>query len=369
MNRIYYSIIFCLLLSACGKEDSLTPTNAQDNYFMVSSEDPAEDAELRRNFYKETGSHLLFTDTLRHEQRGFYANGTPRWYTETIDFGYSLTGNNSATWQWTQLSTLEEKKTAAGIVEDYILPHLGQALRPYSFLLVNNFQQWNSRYEEWQTLTFYNGYRCLVVNTGNLLESEDKETASMTILESMLKSKLEDADETVLKPFKSLAQKYYDAYWGDGYGEFYEDFQDRKQEYYELDDALYYAENDVYDAEDAFYDAEERYENGEITEEELAEYEQALNEAQEELDRINEEYDEFMENYRPYLKRIANECGFIWYSDYGYIRSEKYDLTDYTNVILYTEEQEFMDTYRDYPLVREKYTALKKIILDMGFVF
>lgn len=367
MKRIHYLMMFVLLLSACSKEDELTPTGAQDDYFTVPSGATAEDAELRRSFHQETGVHLLFTDTIRHEQRGFYADGTPRWYTETIDLGYSLTGNSGGRWQLTQLHDLQDKKTAARVVEEYILPHLGQAVRPYSFLLVDNLEQWNSRNQEWRTITFYNSYRCLAINTGSLLDSDDKEASSLQILKSMLNSKLENADATVLKPFKSLAQKYYDAYWG--YAEFYEDFEDQQSQYYELDDAVYYAKGDYYDAEDAYNAAEEAFDNGEISEEELAAYEATLLQAEEELNRLQDKYDEFMADYRPYLKRIANECGFIWFNNYGSIRMEEYDMTDYVSAIFNTEEDEFMETYREYPLVREKYTVLKKIIQDMGFVF
>lgn len=136
MNKIYYFLFLSLLLGACTKEDALEPTGANDDYFTVPATATDPESVMRREFYEETGVHLLFNDTLRHEQRGTFEDGNPRWYTETVDLGYSMTSFDDAP-ALTYLQTKQEKEKAVEFVSKYILPHLGQAVRPYSFLMVN----------------------------------------------------------------------------------------------------------------------------------------------------------------------------------------------------------------------------------------
>ncbi|MDE7074137.1 MAG: hypothetical protein K2O69_03685, partial [Odoribacter sp.] len=89
MKKIYIALLFLAGLSACTKEDDLTPSGARDDYFTVSPDATDPESVLRREFYNSTGVHLLFNDTIRHEQDGTYADGTPYYVTETIDLGYS----------------------------------------------------------------------------------------------------------------------------------------------------------------------------------------------------------------------------------------------------------------------------------------
>ena len=109
MNKIYYFLFLSLLLGACTKEDALEPTGANDDYFTVPATATDPESVMRREFYEETGVHLLFNDTLRHEQRGTFEDGNPRWYTETIDLGYSMTSHDDAP-ELTYLQTGQEKE-------------------------------------------------------------------------------------------------------------------------------------------------------------------------------------------------------------------------------------------------------------------
>lgn len=73
----------------------------------------------------------------------------------------------------------------------------------------------------------------------------------------------------------------------------------------------------------------------------------------------------------PYCKDIANQCGFIRFDNYfcDFPSRVSYDLEDFVKAVLGTPEEEFMEMYENYPLVREKYTIVQKIIADMGFIF
>ena len=73
MKNILFLIIcavsFSLGFISCSNED-ISPSYADQNLFEPSSEDHSANAELQRNFYKETGSYLLFNDTLKKVQNG-----------------------------------------------------------------------------------------------------------------------------------------------------------------------------------------------------------------------------------------------------------------------------------------------------------
>jgi len=69
MNKIYYFLFLSLLLGACTKEDALEPTGANDDYFTVPATATDPESVMRREFYEETGVHLLFNDTLRRGAR------------------------------------------------------------------------------------------------------------------------------------------------------------------------------------------------------------------------------------------------------------------------------------------------------------
>ena len=99
MKKIYYIILLSLLTVtfSCSKEDDLEPTDMRYDYFTVSPDANDEESILRRKFYEDHNIHLLFNDTLRHEQRGTYADGTPHWFTELLDLSYDITTTKNET--------------------------------------------------------------------------------------------------------------------------------------------------------------------------------------------------------------------------------------------------------------------------------
>ena len=174
MNKIYYFLFLSLLLGACTKEDALEPTGANDDYFTVPATATDPESVMRREFYEETGVHLLFNDTLRHEQRGTFEDGNPRWYTETVDLGYSMTSFDDAP-ALTYLQTKQEKEKAVEFVSKYILPHLGQAVRPYSFLMVNTIYGRDPDTYRKGILKYYIGMRTMALSMEPILKLETEE--------------------------------------------------------------------------------------------------------------------------------------------------------------------------------------------------
>uniref|UniRef100_UPI003FEEFE38 hypothetical protein n=1 Tax=Phocaeicola sp. TaxID=2773926 RepID=UPI003FEEFE38 len=63
-------------LAACSSdEELLTPSGEDTNFFLPKEDDHSTEAELRRDFFDETGVYLFFNDTLRHDLNGTDVNG------------------------------------------------------------------------------------------------------------------------------------------------------------------------------------------------------------------------------------------------------------------------------------------------------
>ena len=74
-------ILFCIIMlagsfCACQKEEELAPSRTP-NPFAPLPGATDEESKLREEFYKNTGCHLLFNDTLRHEYRGLDETDNP----------------------------------------------------------------------------------------------------------------------------------------------------------------------------------------------------------------------------------------------------------------------------------------------------
>lgn len=207
---LLYSL--CLMgLTACGSEDELTAI--PDTMTDCFAPDPnATDAEsvLRREFYQTEKCYLLFNDTLRHEKHGTDFNGDDYYFTETLDMGYILGSSTTVTNTYTYeyLQTLEEKKAVAAFLKEYVLPHLPNFLRPFSWFAVYSIMN-NTEYTYPETLY---GQRSVAIAVGysfEYLTTEEKQALATSILTTTLGGSLQ-AQETTLTPFYNICNGLYD---------------------------------------------------------------------------------------------------------------------------------------------------------------
>lgn len=220
MKYINYFIILCIitLLNACSKEDALEPSGKNDDYFSVNATSSNATDKLRLEFHEATGIHLLFNDTLRHEQRGTYEDGTPYWFTETVDLNFLMTSHGDGDYSFDYLTDYSAQETAAEIVKTYLLPHMGKALRPYSILVVKQIKDYDSSNEEYKFIDFVDSWRCLALTMGDPASQSEEELTELmnevlyTIIENKLKS---DAYESLFEEFASYCSNYYYEYWED----------------------------------------------------------------------------------------------------------------------------------------------------------
>ena len=216
MYKIYYIITLCIFIISCGKEDTLAPTGARDDYFTISPDATDPESVLRRNFYETNGVHLLFNDTLRHEQRGTNADGTPYWFTEIIDLGYSMTSLTSGL-KFNYLQGQTIKETGIDFAENQILSHLGSQIRPYSILLAGQIYTYNRDQNTYKYYDFYNGMRCLAISCDKIPTMSEDEiyTFRQSILLDIASNKIKNLESSVFTEFYSFCSEYYGEYYSD----------------------------------------------------------------------------------------------------------------------------------------------------------
>lgn len=350
-QKLYYFILLCTLVGtiSCSKEDELTPSYLDQDSFAAPENATDAASLLRKAFFEATHVHVLFNDTLRHERQGVNSDGSPRYYTETIDLNWNMTTTVSTRYSWEYLNESDYQE-AADFCKDYLLPHLGGLLRPYSVFLVNDlYEEYRSN---WRSINYINNYRCLAINAGAVCggaSDAEKDAVYQDICKAILKNKLTN---DVLEEFGASGEPYY-----------YEDFENFDEDFAEFRTEYRNDRYDWWDAEDAYDDAEDAYENGEISEEEW----QEAQEAYEEAEAI---WKEIEAGYLQRCREIANEYGFIsFYTSYGsFPNSVKEDMEAFINLIFEKTEKEVEEMYADYPKVIEKYRILKQVISEFGFI-
>ena len=165
-------------LCACQKEDPVVP-NGMSNPFATLPGATDEETKLREDFYKATGCHLLFNDTLRHEYKGLDGNGNPFYETELLGLEYSLTNVFFTLFNFDYLQTLEQKRAVVNFLQYDLLPYI-KTVMPYSMMVANGIDEYQQNklegyYEYVGSPLTYNNLRCLALNVNRLWELADEE--------------------------------------------------------------------------------------------------------------------------------------------------------------------------------------------------
>lgn len=88
-----------MLATSCSKDDDYLDVELSDptDNFIPKADDDSETAQLRNQFKEETGSYLLFNDTIQHYLLGKDVNGELLYFNELLDVEYSTTSVNPTT--------------------------------------------------------------------------------------------------------------------------------------------------------------------------------------------------------------------------------------------------------------------------------
>ena len=205
---IFYLSLFMMCATSCGKEDSLVPNETQKNYFIISPDATDPVSVLRREFRERNEVHLLFNDTLCHEQQGTNTEGIPIWYTEILDLSYSLTSGGDELYL-DYLTGQSEMKEGIHFIETYMIPRLASPLRPYSILLVNQLSE--NYYGTIRAIDYYLGYRCLALSVGNIAEMNEQEKRDFfsPIFGEIISKKINNVPAAVMEKFYTFSKEFY----------------------------------------------------------------------------------------------------------------------------------------------------------------
>ncbi len=213
MNKIFISLMFfsALLMTACSEDEpEVGFTNPSDN-FIPAADDHSFSAELRRSFKEQTGSYLLFSDTLQHKFLGVNINGNSIFFTEQLDPTYIVGQSNSSNskYRFTNLENDEQKQMAVDFVKEQILPHVTNKLIPYSWFLCKGIKADTNAAQD-ATVYTASGQRCIVISFNLLLRKKpiDKTVYANTVLQEII-GQLAVNNMDAFKDFLAYCKPYY----------------------------------------------------------------------------------------------------------------------------------------------------------------
>lgn len=209
---IYLSVLLCMGVAACSEEDRLTAEpDERASMFLPAESATDEESVLRRRFFEEEKSYLLFDDTLAKKPLGVDYNGDMRYELETIDLDYILGGagqSSSSRYEFVFLSSIEEKRAAVEFVKSELHAHLSASLRPFSWLLAKEvvFVDWQGPVSH----KIVSGERCTAIALGEILSlsAEEKKELGNEVRVSALTG-IVAAKGEVLKDFYAVSDGFY----------------------------------------------------------------------------------------------------------------------------------------------------------------
>ena len=133
-----------LALAGCEKEDDLTPSYEDRDWWIVEDSDDAVGHELFL-LYDKYGIPVYVNDTIGYEERGVDAYGNPVIYYKVIDLDYSLGQDQSDSYVQSRTETLIEsdadKLAGAHFLDKHFIPILPEDMYVHSILLLDSLYE------------------------------------------------------------------------------------------------------------------------------------------------------------------------------------------------------------------------------------
>ncbi len=299
INLLMFLYLAIVLFGACSNDEDVSPSFADANKFAPIAEDQSEEASLRRSFYEKNKCYLLFNDTLRKVQTGVDEQGHPLYELKLLDITYDMFSSSATDYYrytYDYISSIEDKRKAAKLVEDNLIRRLGTNT-PFSVLLVNKMTSWKSRDGEWQqksNLNYYMGSQCYVISLSEG-EAFDNPSYFSDILQKIVLAKVKLKGDSFLKDFYALVDNYDNLTSG----------------WYYKDDLGY----------PLGYDDD-----------------------------------------------LARSLGFMRDGSKWSFRYKEYDVSDFVTAVFTYSQEEFEETFADYPICIARFNKMKELIESMGII-
>jgi len=307
MKRYYIILLSLIVLSiiSCSKSDDLVPSNTKENYFAPDDDATDEESVLRKQFFTDEKCYLLFNDTLQHHYIGNNSEGEPQYFTETVDVAYTMYSLTSYKYLYQYLTTMSDKKAAVDFLKKYIMPHLSSSLCPFSWLLVKHITEYK-----------FDGY------TKYDYSSEPQ----FVIGERCMAVSMDGLSDMSEDEIKTLANSML---------------------------------------------------SGIVSNRISSQGSDILKPVTKSVDDYYEQYMGFWPSSDEANMTELNKKGFItpyWlivnvWAFRGYYPTKENDLADFTKLVFNSTEEEVKTKYADYPIVIQRYEAMRNVLLSLGYVF
>lgn len=216
MKKILFVFIVVAGLFSCSKEDWFENIQPEINFFAVPEDATGEEADLRREFFKEMGIYLLFTDTLgiRETQAlsgekissiqvlDFFWNMNPvdDYYTDSLSLYY--------------YQNLSQKKDALLFVQNEILTIVPEYFYPYSILLLDSLARYPAQsgsHGPGVGIEILSSMQCTALALGNLSEltQAEKETLKNNLSEQIIIDHINLIPDEEFATFYTYSEAYY----------------------------------------------------------------------------------------------------------------------------------------------------------------
>lgn len=208
-------LLLCLAVNGCGKERLTGEVCPEVNLFAPDESDHSADAELRRTFYRQTGSYLLFSDTLRHADRTRVLS---------IPYNVTITGRDyyeAQLYRLRYLTTSARRTQAADFIRTRMARFVSKQAMPYSVLLVDtivaypydkSLKTYNTEKPDVRQITVFGMQTLAIAHLADVAEKSPREqqTLAVQILNNLVKETMKHADDDALAPFYAISEAYYD---------------------------------------------------------------------------------------------------------------------------------------------------------------
>lgn len=218
MKKILFVLAVAAGLCSCAKEDWFENIQPEINFFAVPENATGEEADLKREFYNETGIYLLFNDTLGMRETTTLSGEIAIDY-KTVDFFWNMTTGETYvdSLRLYYYKDIMHKRSAAQFVQDNILTNLPESFCPYSILLLDSlvfFQNSSGIYESGESIITLPALQCMAIAVGDVtqLTQEDVLHIQTEILQEVVVSRITLIPEEEFEVFYSYSEEYYDIY-------------------------------------------------------------------------------------------------------------------------------------------------------------
>ena len=221
MIRYIFGLAAIISLCACSKENWPDNNEKEVNFFAVSENATGEEAELRRNFFDQTGVYLLFSDTLGSRVVRTLSGETVVDY-QVIDFMWKLSLGDYYvdSLVFSPYFEFAKMKASAKFIQEEILANLPKLFYPYSVLLIERmilYDNYYGSYDDGTEIGIYAGMQstAIALNDITTVSPAEKETLKNEAMKEIIVNNISLIQDEDLAVFYSYSEDFYKVYTWD----------------------------------------------------------------------------------------------------------------------------------------------------------